>query len=196
MDDQNEKNFLDNLNFNKKILFIHVPKCGGNFIKNIIGGFGGDSHRRCSEIPDSIFKKFYSLSFVRNPWSRVLSAYNYISKSGNMGSYDRKSKIKYLSNYSNFNEFIQKGGLNDANISQMHFKNQSYFLDKKINYIGKIENFKTEVSFLHDILGNNIDISKYNPKPYNNYQKFYERKSIDIVYEVYKEDVLRFNYDF
>ena len=116
-----KRQFSSNINFDKKILFIHIPKCCGNFIKKSIGGFKGDSHLRCSDLPDGLFEKMFSLSFVRNPWSRTLSAYKFLMKGGSGSNYDLNSRNEYLMKYDSFSDFVGKGGLKAASLMQIHF---------------------------------------------------------------------------
>ena len=189
------KKYSGNINFDKNILFIHVPKCCGNFIKKSIGGFKGDSHAKCSDFPDTLYEKMFSFSFVRNPWSRVLSAYNYLLKGGNGSDYDLKSKENFLSQYKSFEEFVLNG-LYLSSLSQAHFLPQSYFLDKSLNYIGKCENLKYESKMLPRIFGESFDSNSVKQISNDSYRQFYTDKMSEIVSEIYKKDLLKLIYSY
>lgn len=190
------KIYSKNINFKKKLLFIHVPKCGGNFVKRVVGGFSGDSHSKCSDFPDKILTSFFCFSFVRNPWSRVVSAYNYLLKGGNNSNHDLQSRENYLMKYSSFDSFVKEGGLERANLMQLHFLDQSYFLDRDIDYVGKIENLKKDSLLLSNIFGDNPDLRSFDPGVYYKYRSFYNTKTVDIVSKIYSEDIAKYNYDF
>lgn len=189
------KKYSANINFDKNILFIHIPKCCGNFIKKSIGGFKGDSHAKCSDFPDTLYEKMFSFSFARNPWSRVLSAYNYLLKGGSGSDYDLRSKADFLNQYKSFEEFVING-LCLASLSQVHFLPQSYFLDKGLNYIGKCENLKYESKMLPEVFEKSFKLNSIKEISSDSYRKFYTDKMAEIVFEIYKEDVLKLIYSY
>lgn len=184
-----------NINLEKKILFIHVPKCAGNSIKKAVGGFKGNHHLKASDCPKFIFEKFFSFAFVRNPWDRCFSAYRYLLKGGDQGYMDLEDKEKYVNKYDSFYDFL-KNGLAKAIIMQQHFKRQIHYIDKDLNFVGKFENINSDFSLLSNMIecDNNLTKENYNPNP--DYRKFYNEESINIVYNFYKKDVEKFNYQF
>ena len=135
-----------NVSLLRSCLFIHIPKCAGNTIKDSIGGFSQDSHSMAKEIPIEIFKNFYSFSFVRNPWDRCLSAYYYLSKGGSRNKQDFLDREEFVINYPNFHDFLVRGGLDRASEDQIHFKPQKRFLEhRNFNFIGKVENIEEDM---------------------------------------------------
>jgi hypothetical protein len=82
----------------RKIIFVHIPKCGGTTIERseiFEGGIhrhGHPSLARFKEILGPRFAEFRLLALVRNPWDRLASAYHFASV--HAGSYNNKdSKI-------------------------------------------------------------------------------------------------------
>ena len=75
--------------YDRKIVFIHIPKTAGTSIASALGremdGSFSLSHFTPSEAKKYIFQdgweRFYSFSVVRNPWERYISLYHY-HKSG------------------------------------------------------------------------------------------------------------------
>lgn len=189
------RKYSANINFDKKILFIHIPKCCGNFIKKSIGGFKGDSHAKCSDLPNSLYEKMFSFSFVRNPWSRALSAYNYLLKGGCGSDYDLRSREDFLSQYKSFESFVLNG-LFLASLTQIHFLPQFYFLDKDLNYIGKCENLKYELKMLPKLFGSSLNLNSIKQISQDSYREFYTDKMAEIVFEIYKEDATKLTYSY
>lgn len=185
--------FSGNINLDKKIIFIHVPKCAGNSIKKAIGGFRGDSHLRASDIPQVLLNDFFSFSFVRNPWDRCLSAYFYLLKGGSQNYSDLADKETYVSNYIDFNDFVENGLL-EASKTQQHFKKQSFYLDRNLDFIGRFEYINEDFNMLSLMLGTKGKLSKENVTSKLNYKKYYNQSSLEIVSEIYKDDIDRFNY--
>ena len=74
---------------NDNILHIHIPKCAGTWLKDVIydthSGYHrfNFSHRPANVIKQELAEKgynyddFYSFSVVRNPWERIFSSYLY-----------------------------------------------------------------------------------------------------------------------
>ena len=70
-----------NVDADRQYVFIHIPKNGGTSVRKALGleGFGG--HGRWYTYADLLgpeFDRLFSFCFVRNPWSRFLSMYNYV----------------------------------------------------------------------------------------------------------------------
>jgi len=189
------RTYPSNINFDKKLVYIHVPKCGGTYIKKCIGGFKGDSHLKCSDIPIQIYQSLFSISFVRNPWDRVLSAYNYLSKGGCGNEYDTQSNYESISHYENFNDFVLRDGLALSKLQVLHFFPQSFFLDRPLDFIGKIENLHLDITMLPNVFTSvKLDTVKDFSKKL--YRQFYTSNSKKIVEHLYKEDIERFQYSF
>lgn len=74
-------------------LFVHVPKTAGTSVTNSLYGNKGMSHWRLRDyalaLNSTEFLGAYRFSFVRNPYTRTVSVYNYLSKGGNNDHDDR-----------------------------------------------------------------------------------------------------------
>ena len=72
----------------KKCIFIHIPKTAGTSIEKMIQGEkyikGWSSHQKINEYKDDDkFHEYFKFSFVRNPYERILSVFNYYKNRGN-----------------------------------------------------------------------------------------------------------------
>jgi hypothetical protein len=185
-----------NISLLRSCIFVHIPKCAGNTIKDCVGGFGQDSHSKAKEIPKDFFDNFYSFSFVRNPWDRCLSAYYYLFKGGARNSQDFIDREEFVINYPNFYDFLIKGGLDRAASNQTHFIPQVRFLEhRSFNFIGKVENIKKDMEIVCKNLKIECDLPHFNrsirPSPSS-----YTPKMADVISRVYQEDIEEFGFSY
>lgn len=94
-----------------KLIFIHVPKTGGSFIENKLEKLSKqyNEHKRMSShwtINKYVDKldKYIVLGVIRNPYDRIISAYNMFVRNNWEGVL--KNTYKKLNNPLNFESFI------------------------------------------------------------------------------------------
>lgn len=181
------------------ILFIHIPKTGGNSLKktqlfNRCKYFG---HKPILQIENYKSNFKFSFAVTRNPYDRVVSAFHYLKKGGEPNSYDLKMQKK-LSKYEEFKDFVIDLHLF---INEIHFKPQHVFVCDTngrilVDYIFKIEKLDEEIRklFIKERLP--IEhIPRVNTSKHNEYSKYYNDFKIkNTVYQVYKKDFELFNY--
>jgi len=161
-------------------------------------------YRAIAWSPESLAKRYFCLAFVRNPYTRVLSAYLDKIASAEPGNYAYvtaalgKADISQVS-FPDFIAFLEKGGL----FSNVHWAPQTSILPidtKLIAFIGKVENLQSDLTRLinqipglspfsavvtHEQGRRNSDalISEY-----------YDEDLASRVYELYREDFMSLGY--
>lgn len=187
-------------------IFVHIPKCAGSSINQQLKleslGFSG--HAPASY--HSEHKDYFSFTFVRNPYARAASAYKYFQKlkQGHRW-YKRNSIISDAANEMGFNEFVnhipdfmklmkrQEGSFE----SGIHFKPYDYFLDSNIDFLGKFENIQEDYAFiLAKLKLPRANLRKVNSTNNLNYRQLYIEDSRSTVYNIYQEDIKKYNYKF
>ena len=190
-------------NNESKMIFFHNPKCGGSYIKHLIGKYyefqdtavklhhqysdfiekkninyheDTDSHtiRKYGKIRYFMthqdvnindFNNFFKFTFVRNPYTRILSAYYYLKIRLKYDGNKIRNTYENCEYFTSFYEFI-KNKDNVNNISNYHafIPQYEHFLDfsnnMNIQYIGKME--KLDEEFINILRINNINIAHYN----------------------------------
>lgn len=194
-----------------RCIFVHIPKTGGISIsKSLFGNLAG-CHTKISEYQiifnRSDFNSYFKFTFVRNPWDRVFSAYNYL-KQGGMHEEDRAWAEANLASCRNFDEFIKYRIRERAILQQVHFAPQYQFLclpsREKIwvDFLGFYENIQEDFSYIKNrILPDNISKLLHENKTQSNgekldYKKFYTKTTRKIVAKVYERDISLFGYEF
>lgn len=182
------------INHSKSWAFVHIPKTGGTTITNILREDKNvefvTSHDSLRLIP----KNYYIFTFVRNPFTRLASAWMHGVR-------------KNIYN-SSFENFLKEVNENDAWIlPQTFYVNAGKEKNKKVSFVGRYENYQTDLKKLLTKLNvkcNKIPHLNKNPI-YNNHPRlkqhsyykhlFQEKWMIDWVHERYYNDFKIFNYD-
>ena len=201
--------------FQKKIFFVHIPKTAGTSISSAILAtnkynlsFLPTEHASAIQIIDYIgknYKKYYSFSFVRNPYDRLNSLYHFLCQKnlfpekGENWDQDNLIKMGF------------KAWLLETNFWPPYTKgigpsfqkrSQCYFLSDENNHILVNDVFKYE-NLINDlnILSKKIDIN-FDELPQtkvtvrDNYKYEYCDETIDFVKQFHGEDLDRFGYKF
>ena len=192
--------------FKKKAIFIHIPKTAGNSIAHSIFkeefGFAHTKIRTYRILfTDDEFNQFFKFCFVRNPFDRLVSAYFYL-RSGGLTKQDKQWFQNNIAKYESFQEFVKRW-LTKKNIySYYHFIPQSDFIciNGKVlaDFIGRYENILEDHDRICDILGVEGELAKVNVTGTRarDYRSYYDDETVDIVAQVYEEDIRRFGYGF
>lgn len=189
----------------KKCIFVHVPKCAGISVARSLFGCDGGLHATVRQyqviFPYREFQEYFKFTFVRNPWDRVVSAYFFL-KQGGMTELDRRFAERHLSPYSDFDSFVREGLGSGPVRGFFHFRSQlEYLKDRRggipIDFIGYFENIQEDFAGIAHRLGVEAELKKENVthkrKPYTEY---YTPETIEIVGNLYREDIEALGYTF
>lgn len=188
-----------------KCIFIHIPKSAGQSVGESLFNDRRPGHWSIRDFEWEDYSKFISykkFTFVRNPWDRLVSAYNYLI---NTSKYEKDVIFSknVLSQYTDFEDFVLHGLRNPDVLAWVHFRTQVSFLkDSKnninIDYIGRFERINDDFNELCDRF--NIDpissLGKHNASIHQDYRDYYNEETKKIVFDVYREDVELFGYEF
>lgn len=203
-----ERDKTNKQNAEAEIVYFHMPKVAGNSMvdfceQNQVKYYGHDiRYEKYRFIKDYIKERnLITFTFVRNPWDRLVSAFFYLNGGGNCKEDDEDRK-KYIAQYKgNFKEFIEKEYRGSGIFKQLHFKPQSAWISDRnkiiINYIGKIESFESDFKVICKKIGKKfIKIKKTNQSLHAHYRNYYDSRTQQMAYDMYKEDIELFNYEF
>ncbi|WP_179018577.1 sulfotransferase family 2 domain-containing protein [Winogradskyella forsetii] len=207
-----------------KFVFIHVPKVAGTSIEKHLGiysrtdklgtkfGFGqfkidnvvySLQHVSLEQLLElNLLTKyevdnFFKFSFVRNPWDRAVSGYNWQKKV-------LKKKITFREYLILCNKHFKiNKDKKLINLENCHFVPQSWFVFDKndclmVDFVGKYEQLQVDMNFVLSKL--NIEITelsndnKGNSLPYFFY--YLDVRNFFLVKRIYFEDIVNFNYHF
>tara|TARA_A100001015_G_scaffold40125_1_gene44057 strand:+ start:1823 stop:2569 length:747 start_codon:yes stop_codon:yes gene_type:complete len=190
----------------KKCIFIHIPKNGGMSVaKGIFGDqlLGG---HYCAEFFKIVYKDcfdtYFKFAVARNPWDRLVSAYEFL-KSGGMFEGDRRWAEKHLSGCSSFHDFVVHW-VTPLNIYKgLHFIPQHEFVCSKrgkllIDYVGKLEQVNETYAHIRNKLGLPEEAAPLvnRSRRQRDYRGYYTDATAAKVAEIYSDDIELFGYTF
>ncbi|MCK4708665.1 MAG: sulfotransferase family 2 domain-containing protein [Gammaproteobacteria bacterium] len=184
-------------------IFIHITKTAGTSVAKSLFNYLPYHYKAVDYrviYGRKTFDQYFKFAFVRNPWDRVYSAYRYL-KSGGWNEEDRLWSEKNLAEFDNFNQFITQW-LNSSNIKKhIHFTPQHQFIcDEKgqllIDYLAYFETINEDFTNIANRLNIETTIAHHNANPADSYLNIYNKKSRDIVADIYSKDIALFGYDF
>ncbi len=186
-------------------IFIHIPKVAGTSVLNIFMNDVQRDHltyREFMRSSSTLFNAYYKFCFVRNPYDRMVSTYEYLKAGG-----DRDGDLFFEQlieeNYPTFDSFV----LNYMDHSMLHdhvlFKPQySFICDKKleikVDIVGRFENLEEDCNKIFANIGIKRNLPKLNTtknrKDYNEYIRNSDVKKK--IYDLYKKDFEIFDYEY
>ena len=202
-----------------KTIFIHIPKTAGvsiihalmssvldyeteGLIKNLPNPLkqqfslkGLQKHKMAHEyVPSDVSKaswnNYYKFVFVRNPWDKVVSEYCW-----------RMSLNPRDHPFTNFEQFLRTCKERPKRDTYWtHAQPQIDFISNNNNVIVddvfKFEEFSSGISTIEDRLNISINVKHHNASQHKHYQDYYNEKTRQQVYKLYKQDIKTFDYEF
>lgn len=182
----------------KPFIFVHIPKTGGLAIQNAlrIDWHPCGCHEYFSKYPKYLRESVFSFTVVRNPYDRIVSAYNYLKQEiGNID--DKNFNDQHLSKYKNFNDFVKDFEHVKTLQNWIHFVPMTKFIDDEIKFVGRFENLQDDFNIICDNIDiERIQLNKINVSHHTHYSTYYDEESKRIVENFYKDDINKFGYSF
>lgn len=188
-----------------KCIFIHIPKTAGT---SIITALIQKPAPGRLHLPWYIYEKanpykfthYFKFAFVRNPWDRIYSAYNYLIRGGNMKN--DLEKLKQIQKYRDFDEFVIKG------LGQGRYRNIPLFLPQAefvigfdqqpaVDFIGKVENIDEDFKLIARKLGIKSNLPRVNTNnSLTSSSPYQSEAAINVIYDLYRQDIECFGYSY
>lgn len=190
-----------------KCIFIHIPKCAGISVsRGLFGGLAG-THNAIKTFQlvysEAELNRYLKFAFVRNPWDRLHSAYEFL-RQGGITLQDKAWAESNMTRFADFKQFVREW-VNPVNVgSWQHFKPQYRFItdpagNMPIDYLGYFENIEADFNNIASILGVKASLPHHNGQARRRevpYQAHYDAETREIVASVYKRDIELLGYDF
>lgn len=207
---------MASVNYQKKIIYIHLPKTAGSYIQHILlknyefipYNYLCFEYKNCvfsykdksivkyyndPEILDLIslsqdkIKEFKKFTFVRNPYHRFISAWQFMMEKG------------FISKNTTINELIINRDKYDGLVYNHFFVSQTEHLEGwNFDEIGKFENIEEDLKFILRDYGFNIShipSKKNETKDYGDPSQYYSKEFLEFINSNFNDDFLNFGYE-
>jgi hypothetical protein len=198
------------ISFQKRFLFVHIPKTGGNSIQSILASYSDDKLVRARRGQDGVerfgvsnprfklkkhsllteyrealgekkFEALYKFACVRNPWDRMVS---YYFTPGQRKQWDRKAFKKMVSESLSAADYLR---LNRGEADP--FQN--------VDRVLRFENLTAGFELVCKDLGiPPAPLPIYNKSEREDYAKYYDHELRTLVNDRFAEEIVRFGYTF
>ena len=197
------------ISFQKRFLFVHIPKTGGNSIQSILAPYSEDEivrrpgqdgverfgvsnpkyklkkHSPLADyraaLGDEQFSCLYKFASVRNPWERMVSFY-FTPVQGK--EWDRKAFKKTVSKTLSAADYLRLDAGEPEPFSNM---------DRIIRFENLAEDFGLVCA---DLGISSASLPKYNRSEREHYSKYYDAELRALVAERFAAEITRFGYTF
>jgi hypothetical protein len=140
-------------------------------------------------MPAEKFARYFKFAFVRNPWERLVSEYEYILRQAGHGRHARVSRLD------NFSEFIR------MQIPRRDAYQINMLCDKKgrllVDFVGKLEDLQNDWQTACVRAGIPYQaLPRKNVTQYRNFRDFYDQDCILLVAKHWAREIEQFGYSF
>lgn len=178
------------INHERKYIFVHVPKTGGNSIYDVLGTQSpGGSHQKAKH-KKAKYPDYFTFGFVRNPWDRMVSLYHFCAQKpkshrGYRPEFARQGFRETLLNTKRTGVLMDTGQI-DA---------WSYL--EGCDFVGRFERFQKDFDYICEIIGvGKTNLKKMNASIHDHYTTYYDDETIEFVAKTHATTIERFNYTF
>lgn len=174
-----------------KFVYYVVPKTGYSSIINMLT-VNKIPYENCMDIDPAEYKDYFKFAFVRNPWDRVVSAYE------NLVVSKRFIPFEHLQD-KGFDYFVNYIATQDLNYSDVHLRLQTSLIPNldELDFLGHFENFEEDIRLVLNKIGlKGIEILHYNKSEHSHYSHYYNEVTRAIIAEKYKADIEILGYQF
>ena len=184
-------------------IFVHVPRVAGTSLKRALfpDAWYLTHYRAIDYFLDSPLKygRYFVFAFVRNPYDRLVSAYEYLLQGGNNDA-NKRFRDTVLSSYASFADLV-KHGLGRSEIEKKyHFMPQHRFIvapwgSIMVDYVGRYESIEADFATISDRIGLDARLPHRNSSARAHFDEYYTDELRSLVYRHYKTDFDLLGYD-
>lgn len=186
----------------RKGIFIHIPKAAGTSVSLALYGHQIGHHRIVDffEADYPATKSYFKFCFVRDPYDRVVSAFNFL-KAGGMNENDKAFAERHLAGLE-FGEFVERLAQDRQLLDWWHFRPQHSWVCSPerpdrvlVDFVGRFETIEQDFAHICARLGMQADLPKTNASKRPTGSAARDPAIEQMVRGIYRQDYELFAYD-
>jgi len=204
-----------------KFVYIAPYKCASTTIREVLNSFASINSNDFNNTPNSFYYRnwhikpedlkdhfakknwnwddYFKFTFVRNPWDRLVSTWNYKKKSKHMwekynsGTLEHYMEcVELFKKYKDIKDYTIAGVVTPCS-DWVYDENGNNFLD----FVGKVESLQEDFNIVCDKIGiPKQELPHKNKSKHKHYTKYYDDETREIVAEKFAKDIEYFGYEF
>ena len=183
-----------------KHLFVHIPKTAGRSVFLMLnnGEALQGSHASARDYKSYLgaqYENYFSFAIVRNPWDRMVSLYFHRKQ------YSTTTNAR--NDFQSFEEFLWYvyDSFKEGNCNKFNYTQSSYICDGDkvlVKFIGRFETLEQDIKLIFEHIGIIVpsQLKHEHKTSREHYTKYYNDELVQIVNDVFIEDINRFNYTY
>lgn len=186
-----------------RCIFIHITKTAGT---SVATAFFDELPYHYTAVQYRVifgrrnFNQYFKFAFVRNPWDRLYSAWNFL-KQGGWDEKDAAWAAGHLGHIDDFNEFVCQWMNEERLWSHIHFWPQYRFIEDHkgrclLDHIAYFETIHQDFEVIACRLGIETTLPHKNPSRRSDYRDIYSGEARDKVARLYARDIDKLGYSF
>ncbi len=185
----------------RKFVFVHIPKTAGTSLVRALGykKRPQNPHQVIADTP-KLYADYLRFCFVRNPWGRLYSSYNYAVKMAADGRNVEQNPIRahLAGNDAGFEPFVMDFLTPKLAKSSAHFRPQLRWIKASSpQFIGRFETMESDLGYLFSALSiTDYHMPKVNRSDAPSYLEVYTPAMVDKVARIYEKDIAQLGYSF
>jgi hypothetical protein len=183
----------------RKFVFIHINKCGGSsIIKSIwpVHKWHDTVKEVIGLIGEKEYHKLHSFTVVRNPWSKVVSQYNFRKQTNqnDLGVNPISFKEWLKKTYGDFREerYVDDPKMFQPQVEWLKDLNGEVSIDSILRF----ESLEEDYNSLKKELGLSSSLKHRNSSKKVDYSTYYDDESVAIISNFFREDIKLFGYQY
>jgi hypothetical protein len=186
-----------NVLHDRKLIFVHNPKCAGTSIKRVLGiptGYAADHRIPAYMVHRRTWEEYFSFVVVRNPFERLVSSFTYHTSPTYDGFFiKRYPHLKELDLKAYFELMRKEPTAIRPQVDYVEHKRS----DKSVDRICRMEHLAEDLSALFRELGIEAELPHENRTEHKSYREyFFDDDLAESVQRYYRMDMDRLGYAF
>lgn len=202
------------------VCFFSLPKCASSSIGkllvewdntwNLIGNYDQFSREHLADdVVESLWANGWWFTFVRNPWDRVISAWQMFEQNPKYSLPEVGGRSRTLDEVLRLADIDWKTYVRPYHAQQ--FPRELYGTDDylqahlapcwtapldRMQFIGQVESVKADWDTVQDCTGIRVALGKHNTTKHKHYREYFNSSQRELVARIYQEDADKFAYTF